>query len=557
MWTKSLYFGRNIFRHYRLSFLFIFAILMAETALNLAIPYVVGKQSAAAVNSNFTSLNELTLYLAAWCVLFAVQSLLKFFSTYQLNVLGARLMANLSCRLYDHVQIMPMKYFQNTNKGDVLSLLTYDLGTVSYFVTSVLTTLLPNVLVLVGSVIMMYLIEPLVAVLIITLVPLVYVVTKLVGRQIHPLSKQIVQKQADTLAIASENISTISLIKSFNREEAESSRYKSHTGEVLSLRTRQFRYQAMLPPLIQFLASVCIITIIGVCLLQFKAGKIDVSDIVSLLLYGMIFTRPVSALAGLYGQTMQMSGALSRLLAMHAQEREPTETGLAELAAERGEVRFDNVCFSYQDNADILSDISFTLKAGETALITGENGAGKSTLLHLLMRFFEPSRGHISIDGQDIFKVSTTSVRACIGHVSQDVVLCNGSILDNITYGVEKPEPDDIDKVCKLSGLTQIVAKMPAGMSTLVGEGGIRLSGGQRQRIALARALLKRPKILLFDEPTSMLDEGGRHRFKDEFEHLFKHYTVLMISHDPTIADVADRLFELQNRTLTELVVKE
>ena len=101
------------------------------------------------------------------------------------------------------------------------------------------------------------------------------------------------------------------------------------------------------------------------------------------------------------------------------------------------------------------------------------------------------------------------------------------------------------------------MAKMPAGMSTLVGEGGIRLSGGQRQRIALARALLKRPKILLFDEPTSMLDEGGRHRFKDEFEHLFKHYTVLMISHDPTIADVADRLFELQNRTLTELVVKE
>ena len=271
----------------------------------------------------------------------------------------------------------------------------------------------------------------------------------------------------------------------------------------------------------------------------------------------MIFTRPVSALAGLYGQTMQMSGALSRLLAMHAQEREPTETGLAELAAERGEVRFDNVCFSYQDNADILSGISFTLKAGETALITGENGAGKSTLLHLLMRFFEPSRGQISIDGQDIFKVTTTSVRACIGHVSQDVVLCNGSILDNITYGVEKPEPDDIDKVCKLSGLTQIVAKMPAGMSTLVGEGGIRLSGGQRQRIALARALLKRPKILLFDEPTSMLDEGGRHRFKDEFEHLFKHYTVLMISHDPTIADVADRLFELQNRTLTELVVKE
>ncbi len=554
MWIKSLYFGRNIFRNYRASFLFIFAILLCETALNLAIPYVVGQQSAKVVDGSFTSMSQLGFYLLLWCGLFAVQSVIRFFSTFQLNVLGARLVANLSCRLYDRIQILPIHYFQNTNKGDVLSLLTNDLGTVSYFVTSVLTTLLPNLLVLIGSVVMMYLIEPLVALMIITLVPLVYIVTKLVGRQIHPLSREIVQKQADTLAIASENIGTISLIKAFNREKRESSRYKHHTSEVLSLRTRQFRYQAMLPPLIQFMASICIIAIIGVCLLQFKAGRIDISDIVSLLLYGMIFTRPVSALAGLYGQTMQMSGALYRLMDTHGRDREPSDSGHHPLNCNEGRVCFEEVSFSYNDDAPVLENLNFSVEAGETALIVGENGAGKSTLLHLLMRFYEPRKGEVRIDGQDIASVTIPSVRNVIGHVSQDVVLCNGSILENVTYGVENPDPNSIDEVCRLSGLSALVSKLPQGMETLVGEAGIRLSGGQRQRIALARALLKKPKILLFDEPTSMMDEGGRHQFKDEFGGLFKHYTVLMISHDPTLSAVADRVFELKSHQLIEKV---
>ncbi|MBU2977714.1 ABC transporter ATP-binding protein [Alteromonas sp. C1M14] len=553
MWRRSLYFGKNIFRNYRASFVVIFVILFLETAVSLAIPYLIGEQSAALVDNDFASPKTLSFYLLIWCALFGVQSLLKFMSTYRLNVLGARLVANLSCRLYDHIQILPLRYFQHTNKGDVLSLLTHDLGTVSFYVTAVLTTLLPNILILLGSIFMMYMIEPLVAFMIMTLIPIVYLVSKFVGRQIHPLAKQIVQKQADTLAIASENISTIALIKTFNREKTESARYAHRTGEVLSLRTRQFRYQALLSPLIQFLTSVCIIAIIGVCLIQFEAGKIAVPDIVSLLLYGMIFTRPVSALAGLYGQTMQMTGAMGRLLHVHGSEREPSDNGLTPLRAQKGEITVENVSFSYQTGGTVLNQVSCNIKAGQTVLIVGENGAGKSTLLHLLMRFHRPQSGAIFIDQQDISCVTTASVRDCIGHVPQDVVLCNGTILDNITYGVAaKPSSSYLNEVCARAGLLDIVSSLPAGMATLVGEGGVRLSGGQRQRIALARALLKAPKILLFDEPTSMLDEVGRNQFKDEFDTLFKHYTVLMISHDPTLADVADRVFMLDKHQLVE-----
>ncbi|MBU3020907.1 ABC transporter ATP-binding protein/permease [Aestuariibacter sp. A3R04] len=532
------------------SFLLIFGVLFLETLVSLAIPYIIGKQSGQLVNTEIVHIADVGYYLLLWCALFALQCVMKFVSTYRLNVLGAKLVANLSCRLYDHIQILPLRYFHDAKKGDVLSLLTHDLGTVSYYVTSVLTTLVPNLLVLFGSVIMMYWIEPLVALMIITLIPVVYLVTKLIGRQIHPLSRQIVEKQADTLAIASENISTISLIKSFNREQAESSRYASRTGEVLSLRTRQFRYQALLTPLIQFLASVCIMAIIGVCLIQFKAGKIEVADIVTLLLYGMIFTRPVSVLAGLYGQTMQMTGALSRLLAIHGKEREPSDGVGKPLKLGAGRVEFDQVTFSYHPDEPVLRNVSMAIESGQTVLIVGRNGAGKSTLLHLLMRFHEPMSGRILIDDQDIQSASTSSVRGAIGHVSQDVVLCNGSILDNITYGVEAPEEGDVQRVCKQAGLVPVLAQLPNGLNTMVGEGGIRLSGGQKQRIALARALLKKPQILLFDEPTSMLDETGRQQFREELESVFKTFTIIMISHDPTLADVADHVFTLHEYQL-------
>lgn len=550
MWKRSLYFGRNIFRNYKASFLLIFCVLFVETLVSLAIPYVIGKQSGQLASAEFVKITDLGGYLILWCVLFAIQCLMKFISTYRLNVLGAKLVANLSCRLYDHIQILPLRYFQDVKKGDVLSLLTHDLGTVSYYVTSVLTTLVPNLMVLFGSVIMMYWIEPLVALMIVTLIPIVYLVTKIIGRQIHPLSRQIVEKQADTLAIASENISTISLIKSFNRERTESTRYASRTGEVLSLRTRQFRYQALLTPTIQFLASVCIMAIIGVCLIQFKAGKIEIADIVSLLLYGMIFTRPVSTLAGLYGQTMQMTGALTRLLAIHGKEREPSDSGEKSLEAGAGYVEFDNVTFSYISDEPVLKGVCFTVEPQQTVLIVGRNGAGKSTLLHLLMRFHEPQSGRILIDGQDIRGVTTSSVRSAIGHVSQDVVLCNGSILDNITYGVEEANKDEVQKVCEQAGLVPVLARLPNGLHTMVGEGGVRLSGGQKQRIALARALLKKPAILLFDEPTSMLDETGRQQFRKELETVFKTFTIIMISHDPTLSDVADRVFTLHDYQL-------
>ena len=550
MLSNTLYFAKYLLHQYRNRFFVLLIVLTGDIGASLLLPYVVG-QSAPQLFGNTSLLDQhLVFSIATWIGLLAVQALVKFQSAYLLNSLGARLMADLSCRLYDHIQILPMTYFKDVRKGDLLSLLTNDLAVVSYYVTSVLVTLLPNVLIACGCVVMMYLIDSTIAFLILVLLPLVYLITRIVGRNIHPISQEILEKQADSMAMASENIGTISLIKAFNREEKESSRYRQRIEEILSLRKRQFFYQALLSPLTYFCSAVGIVVVIAVSAVRLQEGVISDAEWVTLLLYGFILTRPMSAFSGLYGQTRYMLVAFQRLLDLYSKEREPSNDNATPIQVLRGDVSFEKVSFSYFPHQRLLENISFTLEAGKCMLILGENGAGKSTMLHLLMRFYEPKSGVICIDGFNLSSATTRSVRQAIGHVPQDVVLCNGTIMDNIVYGVVSAGHHAIDEACRLAGLDDILETLPKGIQTNVGEGGVKLSGGQKQRIVLARALLRKPKILLFDEPTSMLDELGRQRFKQHIELLARRFTVIMISHDPTLAIVADEVYCLKNGAL-------
>lgn len=545
-----LYYGLKVFQAYKWPFVIVISLMVAETAVGLSVPYLIGQQSQAFLDE-VTILNSNHFkYLYWWTGLFTGQAFLRFLSSYNVNLVGARLMADFSCRLYDHIQVLPIQYFQENKRGDVLSMLTNDLAVVSFFVSSVLTNLIPNILVLIGASILMYLIEPTIALLICFMVPLIYVILKIVSRGMQPISQQLVQRQADTLAQASENIGAISLIKAFNKEDDESTKFRHRTNEVLALRAKQFRLQALLSPLIQYLASLCIMVVVIMSVLKFNAGSLSIPDLITLLLYGIVFTRPLGSLAGLYGQLQQVIGASSRLLHVYHLESEPRDNSGTNIPIQSGDIVLNNVSFGFAQRGTILNDVSFHLKPGQNMLIYGQNGGGKTTLLHLLMRFYEPDSGDIIIDGYNVQQATIRSLRSAIGLVSQDVLLLNGSIFDNLTYGMANPAADEVYKAASQAGLDSIIMRLPDGYETQVGEGGIKLSGGQRQRIALARALLLKPKILLLDEPTSMLDEKARVSFKEEFHGLFAHFTVIMISHDPTLSNVADVVYKLENGKL-------
>ena len=548
--TLKFEYGLKVFKEHKMAFVYVVFLMISETAVSLSVPFFAGQYSEYFI-ANATGMDQThTNILLLWFTLFSIHALLRFLSTYNVNLIGARLMSELSCRLYDHIQVLPIQYFKENKRGDVLSMLSNDLAVISYFASSVLTNLVPSILVLVGASILMFRIEPSVALLIIVFVPLIFIVLKLVSRGMQPISRALIQRQADSMAIASENIGAISLIKAFNRESSESNKFKHKTTEILVLRSQQLKLQAMLSPLVQFMASIAVLIVVVISFMRFQTGNISIPDLISLMLYGLVFTRPLGSLAGLYGQVQQVIGSSDRLLKFYHLESEFQPRSNQLLSINNAEITFNNIFFAYKDKTPVFESLSFKVKAKQTMLLYGENGGGKTTMLHLLMKFHEPTKGQILIDDQDIALVNNSSVRAAMALVSQDVLLCNGTITDNITYGVINPSPEKMMQACHASGADRFIQHLPQGYQTAVGEGGVLLSGGQKQRISLARALLLEPHILLLDEPTSMLDEFSRQSFKDEFKRLFSEYTVIVISHDPSFSDIADVVYKLENGTL-------
>jgi len=267
---------------------------------------------------------------------------------------------------------------------------------------------------------------------------------------------------------------------------------------------------------------------------------------VSLLLYSALLTRPVSGMAGVYGSIQTARGAAQRLLEVFAVQPEPDDAGASPLPVLRGQVRFEGVHFGYPGRPKVLDGIDLSIEAGETVALTGANGSGKSTIVHLLMRFTDPDRGRILMDGTDIRQASISSLRGQIGLVAQNVLLLNGTIRENIAYGRPDADQHSIEAAAQIALADEFVRQLPEGYDTLIGDQGIRLSGGQRQRLALARALLTDPPILILDEATAMFDPSGELAFIEECKEILEQRTVILITHRPASLALADRVLALK-----------
>ncbi len=532
---------------YKGTLLIAMILMLGGSALSLANPWLAGRFTESLLSESVHINYSYRQILLLWLAVLAVQGLLTFGNRYLIGNTGEAILSQLRVRIYDHLQALPLDYFHSRKRGEVLTILTNDADIISNFVIGTLVGLLPQVLTLFGALFFIYMVDPFFAFMIGTLVPVFFLMTKILGRNIYPITKAMIDGYAATFSIVEENLQLLPIIKSFNRETIESERFQKSNLHLLNLTRRYLRIQSMLSPLIHFMAAASILLLLWVGSDRFESGQLGIDQLVSLLLYGMLLTRPVSGLADVYGQVQRTRGAAERLIEVLAIEVESADSGEAILPKVKGEIEFSDITFAYHERENILQGLNLKILAGETVAITGKNGAGKSTLAYLLQRFADPKRGKILIDGTDISTVSLSSLRQQIGVVSQQVLLLNGTVRENILFGRYDANEQAIEDAARAAHATNFIKELPQGFDTLIGDQGVKLSGGQKQRLALARAILKDAPILVLDEATAMFDPDGEKSFIEECHELLHQRTVILITHRQASLALADRILKLEN----------
>jgi subfamily B ATP-binding cassette protein MsbA len=532
-------------------------VLMAGTSLvGLAVPLGLRELlDAVFEDGNPTMLNRLTIALVG---LFLLQALVSFGGNYLLQWTGERVVADLRQRVYRHLHRLSLRFFADHRTGDLTSRLTNDVGSVRSAVTQALADLLTQSLSLVGSVVLMMVLNWRLSLLIFLVVPAVTVAAIYFGRMIRRLSRAIQDRLADTTAVAEEALASVRVVKAFARSAHEVERYNTSVEDLFETARRKVIASAAFSSVVGLLFFSALVAIFWYGGMEVLAGRLTAGDLVAFIFYAFNIARSVGGLSRLYATFNSAVGASERLFELLDTPSDIQDAPDAyPLPPVAGRVQFDDVWFAYEDDADgrpdwVLRDIHLDAAPGMTIALVGPSGAGKSTLMSLLPRFYDPTRGRILIDGHDLRAVQQETLRAQLAAVSQEVRLFNTSIGENIRYGRLDASDEDVEAAARAANAHDFIVGLTNGYETEVGERGVKLSGGQRQRVAIARALLRDARLLLLDEATSSLDSASEALVQEALERLMEGRTTFIIAHRLSTVQHADRILVLDEGRIVQ-----
>ena len=462
-----------------------------------------------------------------------------------------RVVNDIRQRIYAHLLTLSPAFFERERVGDVLSRLTNDTQVLEGVVSNAFSWALRNLVMMLGALIMLALTSPKLLVYVLVGTPLVIAPVVLLGRRVRNLAKQSQDRLADAMARGDETIHAVRTVQAYAREGFERQRFSERINAVFSNAAARERTSAMLSAIVVVLAFTGVSVILWIGGHDVLAGRMTAGQLSAFIFYAVMVATAVGAISEVFGQLKRAAGASERIRELLAT---PTEiaapaTPLA-LPAPRGEVAFDNVTFSYptRPQAEALKDFSLAVKPGEVVALVGPSGAGKSTVFQLLLRFYDPKAGVVSVDGVDVKAADLYALRERFALVSQEPVIFSGSVTDNVRYGNPDASDADVRAACDAAHVTEFASALPNGFDTELGERGVRLSGGQRQRVAIARAILANRPILLLDEATSALDAESEALVTDAIEKLARPSggdrvrTTLIIAHRLSTVQNADRI---------------
>jgi ATP-binding cassette subfamily B protein len=512
------------------------ALLALPVALRQLIDHGLAANSADTINRYFWG------FLAA-AVAFGGFAALRF---YHVTWVGERIVADMRTAVYQRVIRMDPTFFEVTRTGEVLSRLTTDTTLVQSIAGSSLSIALRSALGMIGALVMLGLTSPKLTIALAVMLPLVIVPLIVVGRRVRALSRASQDRIADASALAGETLNAILTVQAYTLEDLQGKRFQDAVEESFVTGIVRTRVRALLTALGTTLVFGAMTGVLWLGAHEVLAGRMTGGELGQFLLYAVYVGTSAAALSETFGEVQRGAGAMERLTELLAAQpaiEAPLHPETLPARA-RGAITLDDVSFHYPSRPDsaALSQVSLHIAPGETVALVGPSGAGKTTLFQLLLRFYDPASGRVSIDGIDISKLAPSALRHEIGLVPQDTVLFGASARENIGYGRPGASNDDILQAARAAAADSFIRELPQGYDTFLGERGLRLSGGQRQRLAIARAVLKDPPILLLDEATSALDAESERLVQEALERLMLGRTTVIIAHRLATVQKADRI---------------
>lgn len=533
--------------------------LVVAASATLAMPYGfrqlidIGFSSADSVQTASINLTFLALFGIA-CVL-AIATAARF---YLVSWLGERVTADIRSAVYAHVLRQSPEFYEVTQTGEVLSRLTTDTTLIQTVVGTSISMALRNVLLLVGGLLMMFFTSAKLSAIIIVMLLSVIIPIVLIGRRVRKLSRASQDRIADASGLAGERLNAINVVQAFAHEALEAAQFGNAVERAFAAAIERVRARAVLTVTAILLVFGAIVFVLWLGAHEVIEGRMSAGELGQFVLYAAIVAGAIGALSETLGDAQRAAGASERLLELLA-ERSPIVSPahpatLPQRTANGAQLTIEKLNFRYPSRPDqaALADFSLAAQPGETIAIVGPSGAGKTTLFQLLLRFYDPQSGQISIDGTDIRSLRLEELRQSIGIVPQDTVVFSANAMENIRYGRPDASDEEVIAAATQAAAHEFIEKLPEGYQSFLGERGVRLSGGQRQRIAIARALLKNPPLLLLDEATSALDAESERLVQRALEAAMIGRTTLVIAHRLATVQRATRIVVMEHGRIVE-----
>jgi len=527
--------------------------LVLSSLTTLVFPALLGDLLDSANSKSMEQINKIGWILVG---VFVVNAVFSYFRIYLFAIVTQKTLAMLRQTTYNHLIKLPMAFFSGHRVGELNSRLSADIALLQETFTTTIAQFIRQIITITGGIVILAYISPHLTLFMLAVVPVVAVVARLFGTYIRKMSKEAQTKVAESNTIVEETLQAITNVKAFANEAFESLRYKRKTDEVIDISLQGAKWRGLFVSFIFLTMFGSIVGVIwyGVYLVNHGSG-ITLGDLFKFVLYTVFIAGSISGLADFYSQIQKAIGATENLMDILEEKPEPLGEGkAADAICCQGKVVFENVSFAYPGRQDmeVLSEVSFTVAKGQLVALVGPSGAGKTTIGALIFRFYEPSSGKILIDDKPATAYDLTVLRNNMAIVPQEVLLFGGSIRENIAYGKPGANTETIIEAARQANAWDFICTFPEGLETLVGDRGIQLSGGQRQRIAIARAILKDPKILILDEATSSLDSESERLVQQALETLMKNRTSIIIAHRLSTIRKADTIIVIDKGRVAE-----